>query len=86
MKHKHEPQTWTDSLDKRSKRWRLGTWNVRSLYRADSIVTVSKELSKYRLDLEAPNEQENIHFSMERGMRIMSLVQVFCAQENHISS
>jgi hypothetical protein len=30
---------------------RLGTWNVRSLYRADSLVTVSKELSKYRLDL-----------------------------------
>jgi hypothetical protein len=29
----------------------LGTWNVRSLYRAGSLVTVSKELSKYRLDL-----------------------------------
>jgi exonuclease III len=30
---------------------RLGTWNVRSLYRAGSLVKVSKELSKYRLDL-----------------------------------
>jgi exonuclease III len=30
---------------------RLGTCNVRSLYRAGSLVTVSKELSKYRLDL-----------------------------------
>jgi hypothetical protein len=30
---------------------RLGTWNVRNLYLADSLVTVSKELSKYRLDL-----------------------------------
>jgi exonuclease III len=30
---------------------RLGTWNVRSLYRAGSLVTVSKELSKYRLNL-----------------------------------
>jgi hypothetical protein len=30
---------------------RLGTWNVRSLYRAGSLVTVSKGLSKYRLDL-----------------------------------
>jgi hypothetical protein len=30
---------------------RLGTWNVRSSYRAGSLVTVSKELSKYRLDL-----------------------------------
>jgi hypothetical protein len=30
---------------------RLGVWNVRSLYRAGSLVTVSKELSKYKLDL-----------------------------------
>jgi exonuclease III len=30
---------------------RFGTWNVRSLYRAGSPVTVSKELSKYKLDL-----------------------------------
>jgi hypothetical protein len=30
---------------------RLGTWNVRSLYKAGSLVTVLKELSKYRLDL-----------------------------------
>jgi hypothetical protein len=30
---------------------RLGTWNVRSLYRAGSLVTVSKEPSKYKLDL-----------------------------------
>jgi exonuclease III len=30
---------------------RFGTWNVRSLYRAGSLVTVSKELSKYMLDL-----------------------------------
>jgi hypothetical protein len=27
------------------------TWNFRSLYRAGSLVTVSKELSKYKLDL-----------------------------------
>jgi hypothetical protein len=42
-------------LDKRLKRWnmntRLGTWNVRSLYRARSLVTVSKERSKYKIDL-----------------------------------
>jgi hypothetical protein len=29
----------------------LRTWNVGSLYRAGSLVTMSKELSKYRLDL-----------------------------------
>jgi hypothetical protein len=28
---------------------RFGTWTVLSLYRADSLVTVSKELSKYKL-------------------------------------
>jgi hypothetical protein len=30
---------------------RLWTWNVRSLYRAGSLVTVLKELSQYKLDL-----------------------------------
>jgi exonuclease III len=30
---------------------RFRTWNVRSLCRADSLVTVSRELSRYRLDL-----------------------------------
>jgi hypothetical protein len=30
---------------------RVGTWNIRSLYWAGSLVTVSKELAKYRLDL-----------------------------------
>jgi hypothetical protein len=30
---------------------RFGTWNVRSLYRAGSLVTDSRELPSYRLDL-----------------------------------
>jgi hypothetical protein len=30
---------------------RFGTWNVRSLYRAGSLMTVSKELAGYKLDL-----------------------------------
>jgi hypothetical protein len=30
---------------------RFRTWNVRSLYRAGSLVTIPKELSKYKLDL-----------------------------------
>ena len=29
----------------------LGTWNVRSLYRAGSLMTVAKELARYKLDL-----------------------------------
>jgi hypothetical protein len=30
---------------------RFGTWNVKSLYRAGSVMTVAKERSKYKLDL-----------------------------------
>jgi exonuclease III len=30
---------------------RFGTWNVRSLYRAGSLMTVSRELARYKLDL-----------------------------------
>jgi hypothetical protein len=36
-----KPRTWTDSLDKRTKRKKMdmgfGTWNVRSMLRADSL-------------------------------------------------
>jgi hypothetical protein len=62
---------------------RFGLWNVRSLYRAGSLTTVSRELSKYKLDLAGVQKvrwegsgtepaPENTHFSMERGMRIMN--------------
>jgi exonuclease III len=30
---------------------RFGTWNVRSLYRAGSLTTVSREVARYKLDL-----------------------------------
>jgi exonuclease III len=44
-----------DFLDKGPKQrnmdMRFGTWNIRSLYRVGSIITVSRELSRYRLDL-----------------------------------
>jgi hypothetical protein len=29
----------------------LRTWNVRSLYRAGSLMTVAKDLARYKLDL-----------------------------------
>jgi hypothetical protein len=55
MKIIKEHLTWTDSLDKRPMRHnmdrRFGTWNVISLYRAGSLMTVSRELSRYKLDL-----------------------------------
>jgi hypothetical protein len=57
---------------------RFGTWNVRSRYRAGSARAVADEISKYKLHFVgvqgsdgaevAPNQQVNIHFSMERGM------------------
>jgi hypothetical protein len=44
-----------DYFDKRLKRQNtymtFGTWNIRSLYRGDSPMAVSKELFRYRLDL-----------------------------------
>jgi hypothetical protein len=66
---------------------RFGTWNVRSLYRTGPLMTVAKEISKCKSDLVgvqvssagtegAPNQQANIRFSMERGMRILNDVQV----------
>jgi hypothetical protein len=35
---------------------RFGTWNIGSLYRAGSLLTVSKELSKSKLDLVGAQE------------------------------
>jgi hypothetical protein len=55
-----KPRTWTDSLDKRPKRenmdMRFGLWNVRSLYRAGSLITASRELLRYKLDLSGVQE------------------------------
>jgi hypothetical protein len=55
MKCHKKPWIWTDSLDKQPKLMkmdiRFGTWNVRSLYRAGSLMTVAKEISKYKLHL-----------------------------------
>jgi hypothetical protein len=48
-----EPRNWIDTLDKWSKRrnmnMRVGTWNLRRTYGVDSLMTVSKELSRNRL-------------------------------------
>jgi hypothetical protein len=47
------------------------------MYRAGSLRAVAEEISKYKLDLVggqevAQNQQANIHFSMEKGMKIMN--------------
>jgi hypothetical protein len=51
MKNHEEPRTWSYSLYKQPKRRnidvRFRTWNVRRLYRAGSLMTVSRELSRF---------------------------------------
>jgi hypothetical protein len=51
----NDPLTWKDSSDKRHKVKKIdisfGTWNVRSLYRVGSVMTVAKEVSKHKLEL-----------------------------------
>jgi hypothetical protein len=53
MKGRKGPPNWIDCLDKRRKLRNMGirlcTWNVRSLYRAGSLMTVSRRVSKYKL-------------------------------------
>jgi hypothetical protein len=58
---------------------RHGTWNIRSLYRAASLRTVTRETAKYKSDLVEEleviemtlNQEAIIYFSVECGMRIM---------------
>jgi hypothetical protein len=60
----------------------FGTWNVRRLYRAGFLMMVSKEVSKYKLDLmrvqEIRRDRDGIEqvvkcaFFFGKGMRIMN--------------
>jgi len=53
-KRLHVPRVGNDPLV-RPKQWkgdmRLGTWNVRSLWRSGSFTTAARELARYKLDL-----------------------------------
>jgi hypothetical protein len=54
-----------------------GRRNLRSLYKAGSLITAAKETAKCELDLVgvqgvAPNQHANIIFSMERRIKIMN--------------
>jgi exonuclease III len=67
---------------------RFGTWNIRSFYKAGSPKTVSKEVSRYRVDLVGVQEVRwegsgtetagEYTFCMERGMRTLNWLQGFC--------
>ena len=78
-----QPQTWTDSLvqpKQRKRDMRIGTWNVRSLYRVGSFTAAARELARYKLDLVgvekvrwdkgAQYEQKIIIFSVEKETKI----------------
>jgi hypothetical protein len=66
---------------------RFGTWNVRSLYRSGSLMTIEKEISKYKLHLVGLQEVRwdrsgtkpagKYIFSMESGKGIINYIQVF---------
>jgi hypothetical protein len=74
---------------------RFGTWNVRSMYRAGSLRAVGEEISKYKLDLVGvevrwdggcTERAGEYAFFLERGMKIMNLVQVFFVHKRIISA
>jgi hypothetical protein len=44
--------SWND-VGNRKMYLRIGTWNVKSLYRASSLKTLARKLAKYKLDLVA---------------------------------
>jgi hypothetical protein len=45
------PEEVSQSFRKRKRDILLGTWNVRSLYRAGSLTPAARELARYKLDL-----------------------------------
>ena len=72
---------------KRNRDILLGTWNVRSLYRAGALMAAARELARYKLDLvgvqEVRWEKEgtvkagDYSFSMGKEMKIISWEQGF---------
>jgi len=65
----------------------LGTWNIRSLYRAGSLMAAARELARYKLDLvglqevrwdkEGTVKAGDYSFSMEKEMKFISWEQGF---------
>jgi hypothetical protein len=66
---------------------RFGIWNVRSLYRSGSFMTVARELARYKLNLVGVQEVRwekgctvragDYTFSMEKEMKVINWEQVF---------
>jgi hypothetical protein len=79
MKHNIGPWTFNGLLDKQPKlrkiSMRFGPWNMRILYRAGSLMSVAKQVSKYKSDWweymshvtdVVLNHEAYIHVSMQR--------------------
>jgi hypothetical protein len=74
----------------------FGTWNVRSLYRSGSFMTVARELARYKLYLVGVQEVRwdkggtvragIILLYMEKEMKVTNWEQDFCTSENSISN
>jgi hypothetical protein len=101
MKCHKGPSTWTDFFNKPPKLkkmdMRFDAWNVRCLYRAGSLTTVAKEISKYKLDLVGVQEVKwdrggtkpagEYTFFYRKGSENRELdTGFFCTQESHNSS
>jgi hypothetical protein len=66
---------------------RFGTWNVRSLYRPGTLITVARELVRYKLDLLVVEEVRwdkrgtvragDYIFSMEMEMKVINWEKAF---------
>jgi hypothetical protein len=76
---------------------RFGTWNERSLYRSRSLITVARELARYKIDLVGAWEVkwdkggtgragDYIFSTIEKEINIINWKQVFCTLHNSISS
>jgi hypothetical protein len=53
---------------------RFGTWNVRHLYRSDSLTAAAKELARYKLDLAGVQE---VRWDKRGKVRAVDYIYIF---------
>jgi exonuclease III len=91
------PEGVSPSFQKRKRDILLGTWNVRSLYRAGSHTAAARELARYKLDLVGVQEvrwdkegtvrARDYNFHYGKGNENQQLgTRFFCTPRNSINS